>query len=215
MDAKAAKPTGGGGGGGSGGGWSTDKKQEAPSGAAAPAPSAAPDVAARMGGKVVESADVVRVMLQYCKENGLEETMRALQAESGVHLNTVDSLETFSSDIAAGRWDSVLAQVASLELPPEKLFALYEQIVKELVELHELPLAHDMLRKTRALADLRAEHPRRCSPTHSRPRARSLTLLPPGTTGCSTWCARAPSTARRRTPTAGRRRRPARSWPSC
>ena len=38
----------------------------------------------------VEAADVVKLMLQFMKENGLTESARALQEETGVTLNTVE-----------------------------------------------------------------------------------------------------------------------------
>ena len=77
---------------------------------------------------------VVKLILQFCKENSLLKTMKtlevgtpsisrppakpqgrkyycALQEESGTAMNTVESVESFTSDITNGRWDAVLAQV--------------------------------------------------------------------------------------------------------
>jgi WD40 repeat-containing protein SMU1 len=60
----------------------------------------------------VQSEDVVRLMLQYMKEHNLTTSLKALQAESKVCLDTVDSLDNLSTDIIHGRWESVLPQVS-------------------------------------------------------------------------------------------------------
>jgi WD40 repeat-containing protein SMU1 len=44
-----------------------------------------------------------------------------------------------------GKWDLVLSQVSSLQLPKDKLMNLYEQIVLELLEARELDLAKEVL----------------------------------------------------------------------
>lgn len=43
-----------------------------------------------------------------------------------------------------GRWDLVLNQVSSLQLPKDKLMTLYEQVVFELLEARENDLAKEV-----------------------------------------------------------------------
>ena len=72
----------------------------------------------------INSQDVVRLMLQYMKENNLTTSLRALQTETGVCMNTVDNMDNFVHDIQNGRWDSVLSQVSTIQLPQDKLLAV-------------------------------------------------------------------------------------------
>lgn len=75
-------------------------------------------------------SSVAKIVLQFCKENGLATTAKALQEECQVSLNTVDNNEAFIADILAGRWDAVLPQVSQLQLPRKKLEDLYEQVLQ-------------------------------------------------------------------------------------
>ncbi|KAF5840849.1 WD40-repeat-containing domain protein [Dunaliella salina] len=109
----------------------------------------------------IEASDVIRVILQFCKENGLQESFNAIQNECQISLNTVDSLENFVSDIQQGRWDVVLPQVAQLKLPRTKLEDLYEQVVLEMIELRESDTARAMLRQTQVFQRMKLEDPER------------------------------------------------------
>jgi WD40 repeat-containing protein SMU1 len=113
---------------------------------------------------------VIKVILQFCRENGLDETAAALQCECAVSLNTLPGgapAETLAADVRAGRWDSVLRAVAgggggnapsaALRLPRTKLADLYEQILLEMVEMRELAAARALLQGTAALQRLKRD----------------------------------------------------------
>jgi hypothetical protein len=107
----------------------------------------------------IDSADVIRIMLQFMKENNLKDSLKALSAETGVSLNTVDSVDSFVADICQGKWESVLAQVNHLKVPKEKLASLYEQVIFELLEVGERNLAKELLALSEPMKYLKLEHP--------------------------------------------------------
>ncbi|CAN0341507.1 unnamed protein product [Pylaiella littoralis] len=109
----------------------------------------------------VESEDVIRLILQFLKENNLTKTLRTLQAESSVCLNTIDNLDNLMSDINHGRWEAVMPQVSSLSLPLAKLVAVYEQLVLELLEMRELDVAREILRTADPFLQMKKEEPDR------------------------------------------------------
>lgn len=106
----------------------------------------------------VDAADIVKLILQFLKENSLPSAMRALQEESQVELNTVDSIDDLVSNVQCGHWDNVLALVNTLALPGGILADIYEQVVLEMIELRELDTARQLLQGP--LANLKEWHPR-------------------------------------------------------
>lgn len=83
-------------------------------------------------------------MLQFLRENNLTSSLHALQSESGISLNTVQNIDSFTADVLAGKWDLVLSQVSTLQLTQEKLSLLYEQVVLELIEAREIELVREV-----------------------------------------------------------------------
>jgi WD40 repeat-containing protein SMU1 len=100
-------------------------------------------------------------MLQFCKEHNLTSSLRALQEETKVTLNAVDSVERFVADVQQGKWESVLAVTQSLTLPTAKMIDLLEQIVLELAEMREVDTARALLRAAPPLQTMKKEHPER------------------------------------------------------
>ncbi len=64
----------------------------------------------------IESQDVMRLILQFLKENNLSDSLKTLQKESGVALNTVDNIDKFIGDIHSGKWEAVLVASSNLKL---------------------------------------------------------------------------------------------------
>lgn len=110
---------------------------------------------------VVETEDLIRLMLQFCKENGLHRTLQVMQEESRVSLNTVDSLDGLVSDINHGRWGMVLQATSYLDLPQRVVADLYVQAVLELAESRDAETAMHLLRESVPMNILKQDVPER------------------------------------------------------
>lgn len=109
----------------------------------------------------VAAGDVVRLVLQFLRENRLFGAMRALQEEAQVSLNAVDSVDALAADVRAGKWDAVLQQTKALECSAAVMADLYEQVALEMMEMGERDVAVQLLRSAPALAQLKYSQPER------------------------------------------------------
>jgi WD40 repeat-containing protein SMU1 len=109
----------------------------------------------------VDTGDILRLIMQFLREQGLVRSLAALQDEADVSFNVVDDLPAFTADVLAGRWDVLLPRVAAMALPPPVLMLLYEQVVRELCEAREGDVARALLRGAMPLLMLQQEEPGR------------------------------------------------------
>ncbi|XP_954516.1 uncharacterized protein TA19400 [Theileria annulata] len=107
----------------------------------------------------VSSDDVVKLILQYLKENNLKKTLLVMQEETGVSLNSVSNLEVLISDAQMGRWSQVLESIDTMKLSQDTLFKLYDQIVRELVDLKESKLALILMENCSPLVSMQKSDP--------------------------------------------------------
>lgn len=88
---------------------------------------------------------VVRLVLQFLDESGLEATASCLRRESGVGLLGCTDVSRLRADVLKGRWDRVLPAASKLQLPPDVLILLFEQASLELLEAGEVALCEALL----------------------------------------------------------------------
>lgn len=114
----------------------------------------------------VGGEDVVRLMLQFCRENELWDSLRSLVKETGVSLNGVSNIDLFMNDIMEGHWQRVLSVICSMELAESTLTMLYEQILYELLEANEKALAQEFLTSSIPLSSLQHDHVNKYNKLH-------------------------------------------------
>ncbi|SBT47208.1 alternative splicing regulator, putative [Plasmodium ovale wallikeri] len=93
----------------------------------------------------VSATDVVRLILQYLRENNLMRSFYVLQEESNIKLNAASNVDVLLSDINKGDWKNVLFNITTVDLSDDTLMNLYEQLICELVEYKEKELAEKIM----------------------------------------------------------------------
>ncbi|KYQ92071.1 WD40 repeat-containing protein [Tieghemostelium lacteum] len=109
----------------------------------------------------IQSQDIIKIILQYLKENSLFQSFNTLQDETGLSLNTVTQYQLLLDNVKSGKWDIVLSQLTGLQLTYRILHDIYEQIVIELLIDKEFDLVKYILRKTEVMTHLKLNHPER------------------------------------------------------
>lgn len=89
----------------------------------------------------IEGKDVLELILQFCKENGLKQSFQALRQETEIKTNFLSDIQRFKDCFIRGSWEYVLDQLEGLELSRIVTFDLYEQIVLELAVEDEWDLS--------------------------------------------------------------------------
>lgn len=105
----------------------------------------------------IEASDVIRLILQFFQEHGLDSSLAALQRETGISTRTLADVDGLIASILAGRWDAVLQALAPLQLEARLLLPLYEHVFLELAEAGEVDAARLILRQSEPLGLLRRE----------------------------------------------------------
>ncbi|GJQ15076.1 hypothetical protein GpartN1_g6867.t1 [Galdieria partita] len=81
----------------------------------------------------IAASDVIKLILQFLKENGLVESFQALENETGVTYNAPKVPTTqLVSALTNGNWKDLLSHLSGLELSPSFLMDLFEHITLEL-----------------------------------------------------------------------------------
>ncbi|KAL9649363.1 hypothetical protein ABK040_016190 [Willaertia magna] len=113
----------------------------------------------------VDSRDVIKLILQFCLENQLTSTFQSLTKETGISCNTLPEnlRKNLLFSIEQGNWGNVLEIIQNnyLTFPKHLLIKLYEHVIFECCEIHEINLANFLIENLQILKDLKEEEPSR------------------------------------------------------
>lgn len=100
-----------------------------------------------MDKELIQGQDVIRMLLQFCKENDLVKTFNSLREETDVKDNFVKDLEGFQKAFRAGSWDQVILELNDMTIPRSLLMDIYELIIFELCEEEEFDLCRYLIKE--------------------------------------------------------------------
>ena len=96
----------------------------------------------------IESADVVRLIQQFLREQGLHHSLAAIEDETGIQLSALDRVDALMADIQNGNWAVVLRTLAHCHVEDTLRFDLYEHVILECLDMDERETARTLLRQS-------------------------------------------------------------------
>lgn len=109
----------------------------------------------------IENTDVIRLILQFLKENELHDSAQALQEESKVALEYLSNKEKFVLDIQNGNWLEVLREASYLNLPEAQAYDLYETLCIDMAQHGHKESAKTLILKLEPIQEMSQADPAR------------------------------------------------------
>jgi WD40 repeat-containing protein SMU1 len=94
-----------------------------------------------MDKEFIQGQDVMKLMMQFCKEHNLVKTFNSLREETDIKENFVKDVEGFQKAFRSGTWDDVLLELNDMVIPRGLLMDVFELILFELCEAEEYDLS--------------------------------------------------------------------------
>eukprot|EP01080_Neovahlkampfia_damariscottae_P002877 gene2877-4720_t len=97
-----------------------------------------------MESKKIDSKIPIEYILQFCKENNLNESFKKVIEETKTeykYFNSIEEKKEFETEFLNGEWDKILKKLNFLTLSKSNLFELEKMIIEELIEYNEIDVA--------------------------------------------------------------------------
>jgi WD40 repeat-containing protein SMU1 len=96
--------------------------------------------------EVIKGEDVIRLILQFCKENDMLKTYNSMKEETELKDNFVKDLAGFQKAFRDGAWDVVLLELNDMTLSRGLLMDIFELIIFELCQSEEYDLCRYIIK---------------------------------------------------------------------